>query len=115
MHVYWKHRLAEHLRACGYEVVEEFPVGGGKAIDLVATRGGNRIAFEIETGSSEALGNVTKCLGAGMEEVIVVVTSPRERESLAKRLKAYPLTTVMTASEATKWPRSSRQHKRSLQ
>jgi len=35
-HRYWKKRLAEHLRACGYDVTEEYSIGGGKAIDLVA-------------------------------------------------------------------------------
>jgi hypothetical protein len=42
-HRYWKKRLAEHLKSQGWEVVEEYPVGGGKAIDLLAMRDGSGI------------------------------------------------------------------------
>jgi len=41
-HRYWKKRLAEHLRAGGYDVTEEYPIGGGKTIDLVAEQDGKR-------------------------------------------------------------------------
>jgi Holliday junction resolvase len=102
VHTYWKRRLAEHLRARGYEVAEEFPVGSGKTIDLVATRGGKRVAFEIETGASDAAANVRKCLAAGVDSVIVVATSARNRESLAKKLESCPGTIILTATEATK-------------
>jgi len=84
-HRYWKKRLAEHLRACGYEVTEEFPVGAGKTIDLIAERDGKRIAFEIETGKSDAAGNVQKCLDAGMDKVVIVATS-RKTEDIARHL-----------------------------
>jgi Holliday junction resolvase len=102
VHTYWKRRLAEHLRTRGYEVAEEFPVGGGKTIDLVATRGGKRVAFEIETGASDAAANVRKCLAAGVDRVVVVATSARNRESLAKKLESCPGTIILTTSEATK-------------
>ncbi len=74
-HRYWVHRIAQHLRANGYSVAGEVPVGGGKTIDLVAGRSGKRIAFEIETGKSGAAANVRKCLAAGMDRVVVVATS----------------------------------------
>lgn len=48
MHRYWKHRIDEHLKNCGYKVEIEVPVGDGKTIDIVAERNGKRIAFEIE-------------------------------------------------------------------
>ena len=100
MHAFWKRRLAEHLRACGYEVAEEFPVGGGKAIDLLAARDGKRIAFEVETGESDAVANVQKCLKAGIGEVFVVATSANLRDSLTRKLDSSPNTTVVTGSEA---------------
>ena len=99
MHAYWKRRLAEHLRACGYDVAEEFPGGGSKAIDLVATRGGNRVAFEIETGNSDAAANVRKCLDAGLEKVVVVTTSPRVREALRKVLPANPRVEILRGED----------------
>ena len=81
-HRYWKKRLAEHLRANGYEVVEEYPIGGGKAIDLVAERDGKRMAIEIETGNSDAAANVEKCLAAGFQRVIVVATSQGSKKAI---------------------------------
>ena len=101
IHRYWKARLAEHLRTCGYSVTEEYPIGGGKTIDLVAMRDGRRIAFEIETGSSASAANAQKCLDAGSEEVFVVATSARLRSELARKLESYAKTSVMTGSEAT--------------
>jgi hypothetical protein len=86
--------------ACGYEVVEEFPIGGSKASDLVATRGGKRIAFEIETGKADVVANVQKCLAAGIGEVFVVATSANLRDSLARKLDSFSNTTVVTVSEA---------------
>ncbi|MBM4017226.1 MAG: hypothetical protein FJ288_02695 [Planctomycetes bacterium] len=98
VHAYWKRRLAGHLRARGYDVTEEYAVGGGKAIDLVATRDGKRIAFEIETGQSDAAANVRKCLDAGLDRVVVVATgSPAERAVAA--LRAHPRAEVVAARE----------------
>jgi len=89
-HRYWKKRLAEHLRASGYAVTEEYPLGGGKTIDLVAERDGKRIAFEIETGKSDAAENVRKCLGAGVERVIVVAVSAGVHDRLSRTLRLRP-------------------------
>lgn len=45
----------------------------GKAADLVATKGDRKAAIEVETGMSDSLPDVQKCLDAGKDEVIVVV------------------------------------------
>lgn len=82
-HRYWVRHLADQLRLNGYKVQEEVPVGSGKTIDLVASRDGKRIAFEIETGKSDAAANVRKCLDAGMDRVVSVATSRRARDALA--------------------------------
>ena len=75
-HRYWKRRLAEHLRANGYEVVEEHPVGGGKTIDLVASRDGRRIAVEVETGKgSDALERRCPHLRSGRQVVNLSLVS----------------------------------------
>ena len=73
-HEYWKRLTAERYRAQGYTVEEGVPIGGGKAVDLVATKEGKRIAIEIETGKSDAEGNERKCRGAGFDETLVVCT-----------------------------------------
>ena len=102
-HRYWVKRMAEQLSATGYKVAEEVPVGGGKAIDLVATKDGQRIGFEIETGKSDAAANVRKCLDAGMDRVVIVATSADVRSRLARKLRPHPSVDLLTGSEAIKW------------
>jgi len=99
-HRYWKMSLAEHLRASGYVVTEEYPVGGGKTIDLVAERDGKRIAFEVETGKSDAAANVQKCLKTGVDKVIVVATADAVKNSLSSMLSEYPSVMCLTGPEA---------------
>ena len=101
-HRYWCNNLAGHLRNHGHKVAEEFPVGGGKTIDLVATRDGKRIAFEIETGKSDAAANVRKCLAAGIDKVVVVATTPTVRNDLAKTVASPPKVELLTAGEAVR-------------
>ena len=98
-HRYWVKRIADHLRSSGYEVAEEAPVGGGKTVDLLATKGGRRIAFEIETGKSDAFANVRKCLNAGVDEVIVVALSAALRDALRARLGSGRKTHVLAGRE----------------
>ena len=59
----------------GYRVEKEVPVGDGKAVDLVASKGRKRIAIEVETGKSDVEGNTKKCKEAGFEEVVILYTS----------------------------------------
>jgi len=75
-HEYWKHRVAEDYRRRGYVVNEEVAIGGGRSVDLVATKDGKRIAIEVETGKSDVEANVRKCKEAGFEKVAVVKTIP---------------------------------------
>jgi DNA-binding MarR family transcriptional regulator len=97
-HRYWKHRLAEHLRGCGYAVEQEVPTGGGKTIDLVATRAGARIAFEIETDKSDAAANISKCLDAGVSKIVVVATSVTVHERLSNILPRNDRVVLRTAA-----------------
>jgi len=99
VHRYWRHRVAEHLRAAGYSVEEEAPIGGGRSIDLVATRDGKRIAFEIETGQSDAAKNVAKCLAAGVEKVFVVATSRQAAAAIGRDLPRDARVQLVTASQ----------------
>jgi hypothetical protein len=98
-HRYWNHRLAEHLKACGYMVEQEVPIGGGKAVDLVATRDGDRIAFEIETGKSDAGANVGKCLDAGWDKVVIIATSATIESKLSGVIPQDSRVTLRLASK----------------
>lgn len=105
-HRYWGRVIADRLRANGYEVSEEVPIGGGKAIDIVASRDGRRIAFEIETGKSDVLGNVQKCLEAGMEKVVVVLTSSSASRNFPATLATNPFIEILKGPDAlrkTEW------------
>jgi hypothetical protein len=101
-HRYWKRRLADVLRASDYTVTEEHPLGGGKAVDVVAQRDGRRIAFEVETGNSDAAANVRKCLAAGFEPVVVVATSATALHTLTRTLPLGPRVRLLAAAEAAK-------------
>jgi Holliday junction resolvase len=90
MHRYWQTRLADHLRQQGYGVQEEAPVGGGKAIDIVAVKDGKRIAFEIETGESDVTANIEKCLDADMDNVVVVAVLAGALDAIARAVGTDP-------------------------
>jgi hypothetical protein len=85
LHQYWTSFVKKKFEVAGYSVREEFPIGNGKAIDLVARKGREKIAVEIETGKSDAVGNVEKCLGAGLKQVVVFAVGKKVKRSLAKK------------------------------
>ncbi|MFC1783763.1 helicase HerA domain-containing protein [Planctomycetota bacterium] len=89
-HRYWIRTIADHLKKQGYEVAEEFPVGGGKAIDIVASRDGKKIAFEIETGNSDVVANARKCLGVGRDRIVIVATSNKVYSKIRHELRFFP-------------------------
>jgi hypothetical protein len=76
-HEYLKKKLAEEYRRNGWEVVAEYPIGGGKTVDLACFKDGRKVALEIETGKSSAGSNVKKCLEAGFDEVRSVMAKSR--------------------------------------
>jgi len=88
-HQYWKEKVAAKLRECGYTVREEYPIGNGRTVDLVAQKDGKRIAIEIETGKSDAVANIRKCLDAGFEMVVSVATTDAVKDAIAQRVGAF--------------------------
>ena len=66
-----------------------------KAVDILASKEGRRIAFEVETRKSDALANVMKLDGTGVQRVIVAA-----RDLLKEQLRDQPHVEVMGASEA---------------
>ena len=86
-HEYWRWRVADHYRAQGFEIAQEFSLGEGKAVDLVARRGHERMAIEIETGKSQPLANIRKCLDAGFEQVLSVATNSKAFVTIRRQLR----------------------------
>ncbi|RKY12778.1 MAG: hypothetical protein DRP65_00215 [Planctomycetota bacterium] len=80
-HEYHKELATRRYRQMGYNVQKEVPIGDGKAVDLVATKDGKRVAIEIETGKSDVQANIKKCREAGFDEVVVVRTTHGENRS----------------------------------
>jgi hypothetical protein len=56
----------------------------------LASRDGKRIAFEVETGQSDAAANVAKCLAAGVDSVVVVATSKGALCNIARSVPPEP-------------------------
>lgn len=85
-HEYWKNRIARHLREFGYRVIEEYPIGGGRTIDLVAEKDKERIAIEIETGKSDAVHNMRRAMEAGFMKVICAALNHKVMEKIANQV-----------------------------
>ena len=72
-HEYWKQKYAEKYQEKGYEITLEYPIGNGKAVDVVAEKGNEKIAIEIETGRSNIEDNISKCISL-FSKIVVVFT-----------------------------------------
>jgi len=78
VHEYWKHRIADELRAKSLKVEVEAPLKTGGTVDIpVHTKDGPR-AIEFETGKSDAKANMLKCERAAIP--VTLVATAREVE-----------------------------------
>lgn len=77
-HRFWISRLATQLTDAGYSVMQEAPVGAGKAVDLLVRCGTRQVAVEVETGKSDWIANVRKSVGA-FDRVLVAIIDERRR------------------------------------
>lgn len=73
VHEYWKRFYAEFFRGEGYRVELEALRNSGR-VDVLAVKGSENIAVEIETGKSDVVWNVKQNLLSGFSKVLVVVT-----------------------------------------
>jgi len=99
-HEYWKKIVAEEYRMKGYDVGEEVNIGDGKAVDLVATKDGKKIAIEIETGKSDMENNIRKCRKAGFTNVIVVPTKDLACKQFSRKIDSMPVKTRCVPDES---------------
>jgi hypothetical protein len=65
----------------------EKPIGQGKTIDLVISKNSKAAAIEIETGKSDAVENIRKCLDAGYESVYCIAVNTLVLLQIKRKLK----------------------------
>lgn len=80
-HEYWKRFYARRFSQKGYSVELEAPCGVGGRVDVLARKGLESVAIEVETGKSDVVSNVCNALRAKFTRVLVVAT---DRHALAK-------------------------------
>jgi len=85
VHKYWKHQIAGYYRAKGLEVAVEEKING--RADIIVKDGGRTIAVEIETGMSDAIGNIERASKAGVDEIVSVATTRAVEEKIRGQLK----------------------------
>lgn len=74
-HKFWINRATKHFEKKGYEVKCEHPVKGNGAIDLLASKPGQKIAVEVETGKSDIKSNISKIKNSGFDRIVLIATS----------------------------------------
>ncbi len=111
-HEYWKHKIAEVLKADGYEVTFEARLENGHYVDVVAERSGDRIAVEVETGKSDVVLNIRRCLEDSFDRIVVVATSREAHHVVERKLRragqlAPPVELVRATDFVSRQPRQS--------
>lgn len=86
-HEYWKRQTAERFAASGFKTAYEVARKAGEGrVDLVASRGADSIAIEVETGKSDVVANVLNNLRAGYREVLVVAVDKEAKRRVESQL-----------------------------
>jgi Holliday junction resolvase-like predicted endonuclease len=84
--MFWVDRTAKYFEKEGYETKREHPVKGNGAVDILATRPGDTVVVEIETGKSDTSENLTKIAHAEFDRIVLVATSPAASEACRKAM-----------------------------
>lgn len=90
-HEYWKNKYAQILKEKGFDITFEKSIDGGKSVDVVATKNKTKIAIEVETGRSDILSNITKCLDANFDRIIVVAINEKIESKVKSLLESNDL------------------------
>ncbi|MBK8099826.1 MAG: ATP-binding protein [Planctomycetes bacterium] len=104
LHEFWKHYHARVFQDRGYQVEIEAPRPSGKGrVDVLARRGEETVAIEIETGMSDVVANVRADLAAGLRRVIVVASDRQVLHKLTVQLAAARLALPGRVSPQLPW------------
>jgi hypothetical protein len=88
-HRYWKWKVADYYQRKGYKVFIEKRINGN--VDVAVKKGNVSIGIEIETGTSDFIGNIVKDLKAGYDMVVSVATNPMVENRIREQLKKKKL------------------------
>jgi len=89
-HEYWKNFYAQRFAADGYHIEVEAALGNGRA-DVLAVKGAERVAVEVETGKSDVVANVRRALQAKVDRVLVVATNDEAFQRVERELASTGL------------------------
>ena len=81
-HEYWKTQVKTALEKKGFEVSEEKDF-----VDLVAIKGEDKIALEVETGKSDPVRNLSRDIMGDYTRIIIVALSEPAKLSIEKALQ----------------------------
>ena len=84
-HEYWKRYYARLFEQQGYRVFLEAPRKRGR-VDVLAVKGPERVAIEVETGKSDVISNVKNDLLSKFDRVLVVATNEKAMEKVERKL-----------------------------
>jgi len=90
VHKFWKQRLSDYYKNRDLDVVVEATMNGRP--DIVVRNQKKKVAVEIETGKSDALGNIIRALKAGFDEVICVATNHNVADKIISDLSRRNIT-----------------------
>lgn len=109
-HEYWKRYHAGLYEDVGYTVRIEAPRVGGR-VDVLAEKNGRRVGIEVESGQSNAVENVRRCLRSGHDTVVVVATDDKAMDKVEKQLARagllIPSRVTIVLRDKLKMPRRS--------
>ena len=101
-HKFWVGRAARRFEIKGYEVTREHPVKGNGAVDILATKPGQKIAIEVETGKSDIKENLNKIRTAGFDKIVLIATSPAASGACQKAIESVGVDQAVTV-ELMSW------------
>ncbi len=87
-HRYWVRQVARDYEKKGYEVTCEHPVKGNAAVDILASRPGEKIAIEVETGKSNIKANLEKLKEVSFDKIILLAANPSAVRKCQKAIES---------------------------
>jgi len=103
-HAFWQYRCAKYFSNRNYTVkIEHYLSDDATSVDVVATKGRERVAIEIELNDTPHIkNNILKCMREGFDHIIIAVYGSK----LKKRIHQI----ILADTEIERWLQSSKLH-----